>query len=491
MSEKDEKRNFGGAWVLSAAALASKGIGALYRIPLTRILGARGMGLYQSVYPLYALLVTFATGGLGAAAAVITAKEEHFPAFRAVLCSLAVTLPLAVLGAALSRVVSAGAGAREAWFSLFLLCAFVPLSGVTALFRGYFQGRGVATHAAAAQLIEQVVKLLCGLLLSAFFGRFSPALAVAGAALGVGLSEGASVLFSVLCYVGRKKPVRHRRKERVAFSVAAKADALASEASAELFPSVLSGVQDEPSQEKRIPQYKSLFKKLYAVAVPVAAGLAVLPLCGALDSFTVVNLLVRGGGDRASATALYGLVSGPVSALIALPAVFTLGLSSMLLPRVSMLKKNDQPILPHVKRAFAFALFIGIVTGGGLFAFSPLVLRLLYGADVPAGGTLILRVCALSVPFVSVLQIATAVLQGVGKASAPFFALLFAAAVKELLNLLLLPHVGAVGFALSTVSFYLLACGIDLLVLSFLLRPRKETRADFSPKTGESTKDMP
>ena len=44
--------------LLMVFMLTAKGIGALFRIPLTNIVGAEGMGLYQMVYPFYALLLT-------------------------------------------------------------------------------------------------------------------------------------------------------------------------------------------------------------------------------------------------------------------------------------------------------------------------------------------------------------------------------------------------------------------------------------------------
>ena len=50
----------GRSFVLSAIILAlggffAKAIGALYKIPLTNILGSSGMGLYYLVFPIYSL----------------------------------------------------------------------------------------------------------------------------------------------------------------------------------------------------------------------------------------------------------------------------------------------------------------------------------------------------------------------------------------------------------------------------------------------------
>ena len=66
---KAEKR-FGaaqGTIVAMFAALAVKGIGALYKIPLYNILGDYATGVYGMVFPLFAFLLCLSGGGLPAA----------------------------------------------------------------------------------------------------------------------------------------------------------------------------------------------------------------------------------------------------------------------------------------------------------------------------------------------------------------------------------------------------------------------------------------
>ena len=59
------------AW-LAFAGIAAKVIGAFYRVPLTNVLGAEGIGLYQTFFPVYALFLTLtgAAGPTGGARAV-------------------------------------------------------------------------------------------------------------------------------------------------------------------------------------------------------------------------------------------------------------------------------------------------------------------------------------------------------------------------------------------------------------------------------------
>ena len=40
-----------GAIIISVGGFIAKLLGAIYRIPLTNVLGGEGMGIYQMVYP--------------------------------------------------------------------------------------------------------------------------------------------------------------------------------------------------------------------------------------------------------------------------------------------------------------------------------------------------------------------------------------------------------------------------------------------------------
>ena len=53
-----------GVSILSLAGILCKLIGLLFTVPLTRIIGSEGLGIYQSVYPTYNLLLTLSSAGL-------------------------------------------------------------------------------------------------------------------------------------------------------------------------------------------------------------------------------------------------------------------------------------------------------------------------------------------------------------------------------------------------------------------------------------------
>lgn len=70
------KRITSGAAVLAIGSVVAKMLGALYRVPLTNILGAEGMGMYQLIFPVYALFMVLATAGIPTALSRIVAEKR-------------------------------------------------------------------------------------------------------------------------------------------------------------------------------------------------------------------------------------------------------------------------------------------------------------------------------------------------------------------------------------------------------------------------------
>ena len=66
MSEdnKAKKTFVAGAALLGVAGVLVKVLGVFFRIPLTNIISANGMGYYQTAYPMYILMLTISSSGL-------------------------------------------------------------------------------------------------------------------------------------------------------------------------------------------------------------------------------------------------------------------------------------------------------------------------------------------------------------------------------------------------------------------------------------------
>ena len=63
-----------GALILLLSGLICKFMGAFYRIPLSNILGAEGIGIYQLIFPVYSLFLIVVSGGIPISLSKIVAE---------------------------------------------------------------------------------------------------------------------------------------------------------------------------------------------------------------------------------------------------------------------------------------------------------------------------------------------------------------------------------------------------------------------------------
>ena len=81
------------AAVISAGGFVAKAMGAAYRIPLMALIGSIGLGVYQMVYPLYAIMLTLTSSALPSALSRLISSGRH-P--RAHIVALRLYVPLSV-----------------------------------------------------------------------------------------------------------------------------------------------------------------------------------------------------------------------------------------------------------------------------------------------------------------------------------------------------------------------------------------------------------
>lgn len=149
--EKTEPRSsklLRGAAVLALAAILTKLLGTLQKIPLQNIGGDGVFGIYNTVYPFYMIIITLATAGFPTAVSKFIAERQVLgteASKRAVLRMA--SLIMGLLGAAGFALMYFGAPLLSRTIGSSQLIPalqnaapallFIPLS---AAFRGYFQG---------------------------------------------------------------------------------------------------------------------------------------------------------------------------------------------------------------------------------------------------------------------------------------------------------------------------------------------------------------
>jgi len=298
-------KGFGrGAIALIISGFVCKFFGALFRLPLTSILGIQGIGVFQMVMSLYSLALVFVTGGvtnsLSQLVSSARARGEGNKIGDYFRLSIILTTSIALL-IGLSFFVFAGniahvQGVSEGALSYKLFLVLIPIGAFIGVLRGIIQGYENMVPTAVSQIIEQVFKLVLGLGLAYMFAKRSVASGVFGGFLGITLSE--LLAFIYLGIVTLK---------RIKF--------------------------DTPVQ-------KGNFPVLIGAIVPLSLSGAVIPFTHAFDSLVIVSRLMKAGFSKELSTSLFGLQTGVVGAILNFPLIISLALAMTLLPKISYLSSK-------------------------------------------------------------------------------------------------------------------------------------------------------
>ncbi|MGE6578236.1 putative polysaccharide biosynthesis protein [Paenibacillus xylanexedens] len=472
-----------GAFILGLAAIISKIIGAFQKIPLQNLGGDGVFGIYNTVYPLYMLIITLAAAGLPLAVSKFVAEQNALgrPDESRRIIRLS-SLLLGGIGIIMALLMYAGApliadmignrhvvpSIRAASWALL----FVPV--MTGL-RGYFQGLQQMVPTAVSQVVEQTIRVTVMIVLLLWLMRRDASLETIAAGAMMGSVAGGMVgLLTMLGYM-----VRHRQKGKEE-----RTGQLDSEWSSRVEEAGADRHEHSPvtSHQKTVSAINSALgersqsngewiRTLLMYAIPVCLGSLAVPLMNLVDTFTVPRLLRREGLDELQSMVSFGIYNRGLP-LVQLVTMLATSLSVLFIPAMAeaRLKGGQEAVREQAGLALRWFWLIGLAASAGLAVLAEPINRMLYG---DAAGTEALRYMALTAAGSTVSIIAAALLQGLGAVRAPAFSMLAAAGVKALLNVMLVPALGISGAALAGAVAYMLAAGLNVALLARLvaLRP--------------------
>ena len=157
----------GSTALLTAVSLFSQVVGFLYRVALSRMVGAEIMGLYQLVMPVSSVLLSLTAVGFTVACSHLSARDQavgnKFTAARTVHACVAGFLTaftaVALVVAPLSDAISVHfLGDARARLGILLLLPWVLLTGLENIHKHFFYGSGNVRPPAFTEICEQVIR---------------------------------------------------------------------------------------------------------------------------------------------------------------------------------------------------------------------------------------------------------------------------------------------------------------------------------------------
>ena len=459
MQGKKNKKHGKAAFLKGAAFIAAGGfiakiIGALYRIPLTNLIGGYGLGLYQMVYPVYCLLLTVSATGIPSSIAKLTAErigagKSDKPVFKtAMKLFIIVGLVGTVLMAVFAPLLASAQDSKQVIGGYYALAPSVLLVSAISVFRGWFQGRNNMLPTALSEITEQVVKVGVGLLF-AYAYRANVERAVVALLLAVSVSELVTLLLMIFLY---KRVPAHGQTQ---------------------------------NEGERVP-VKSVLK----MSVPVTLSSMLLPLSGLIDSVLVVRLLSKHVSD---AVTLYGLFSGGAVTVINLPVSVCYGIAAASIPSVAAAQAKRQngktdkaDKTASVRKKIFFSLLITALVATpcaiGLYIFAEpaakIIFRSLKGEELQTLIRLV-KVFSVSAFTLSCTQTLSACLTAQGKPQYAAISMLVAIAVKTALHFVWVanPKISVFGAAYATNVCYSVAFFLDLMYNLYVSKKRKKRKS--------------
>ena len=421
-----------GATVLAVGSVLAKLLGALYRIPLTNILGASGMGLYQLVFPVYALFMILSTIGIPTALSRIVAEQRAMGngakkyLFACMLTLVTLSTVSAILVFSLAKYIALWQGNETAYKGFWIIAPSLVFVGAIAGFRGWFQGEMYMLPTAVSNILEQAFKLAVGLTLSVIFSKRGVVYAVYGALAGVTVSEFVALAYMFVTYL-----VKSRRDEKETLKI---------------------------SRVQAIGVFRTAF--------PIAIVSTLIPLSNFFDSLVIVNMLRLFGLTRDVATAQYGLLSGPVNSLVNMPVVLSLSLAIAVVPSVavSRVERDIDAIMLKSRIGVKLTYLICIPFAIFFAVFARSIVATIYprlDAEQLMLASNMLRIVAMNVVTLSSMQIYISLIQAVDKTKMAVLSLVLGVLLKTLLQIVLTRYMGILGAAIASVTM-----GVVVLVMT-------------------------
>ncbi|MBE6549352.1 MAG: polysaccharide biosynthesis protein [Ruminococcaceae bacterium] len=420
-----------GVFILSVSTVIVKVIGLACKIPLISLLGAEGMGYFNSALEIHALLCVISTAGLPVALSMLVSacreRNDGVGIRKIWRTAFALFLLLGGVGALIlscfAPAISKGVGNPDAAASVAAIAPSLLFVCFASAVRGYFQGFGHMTPTAISQLIEALGKLIFGVLFAYFAldsGTSLP-LAAAYSVFGITLGTALSALYLLI------SKARNRR-----------------------YNIEVSKPQILPRKEQKT------VSTLLKIAFPITVSSAVLSVTRMIDMSLILRRLSDIGVSSSRANEIFGsytTLALPVFSLV--PSLIT-PIALSLVPQLSAAieKRSSDGQGRVLSDSMRLTVLFAIPSSMGIALYARPILSILFSGQYEAIDIAapLLSILGGSVLFSCVITTTNAILQSYRKTVLPIISMAVGSAVKIVSAYILIgiEDIGVYGAPIST-----------------------------------------
>lgn len=405
-----------GTFILTLTGFLTRILGFFYRIFMSRSFGEEAVGLYQLIFPIYALVISLSSAGMQTALSRITArkialKEKEdaavtlyislfFAAFTTIACLLFLQNNTALIANDFLN------EPRCSQLLIILSYAF-PFGAIHGCICGYYLGMKQTMIPSLSTLIEQIIRIGCVFLLYLYFSSHEQYPGIALAVIGLAAGE---ISATVFCLFYLHRNTRQNRALNCSFR-----------------------------------KIRSLSRELLGLSIPLTANRVLLNILQSIEAVSIPLKLRTFGYDTSSALSLYGVFTGMALPCILFPSAITNAVSSMMLPMIAEMQASEDQnqMRSLIKRVCVSCSLLGVCCCIFLLLFGNFIGTYIFHSVLAAKFiTTLAWIC----PFLYTNSNLISILNGLGKANQSLFLNCINLLIRISSTFLLIPKYGMVGY---------------------------------------------
>lgn len=417
-----------GTLILTIAGILTKLLGFYNRIFLTRIIGVKELGIYQLIFPIYILSISFCCQGISTAITKHVSyhlgkgnKGNSLYIFKYGLCiSLSLSIIAMLLIYSLSTPISIHILKNSDCGRLLrIICVALPFVAIKSCINSYFIGSDRPDILGISHFMEQLIRIVTAYILA--YAVSNPTFDSRLATLSVVSGEIFSSILAVILIWKSGKGIQSSSKLNKV--------------------NIISFVQD---------------------VIPITTNNLIFTLFASFEAIILPAMLYKFYADSNTSMELYGMVTGIVIPFLLFPATITTSLSTMLLPAISNAKahNNKKKIKKAIISCCSFSIFLGLIAFAGYSILGEWACEFAFKSK--NAGVLLNRMSFLC-PFIYVNGILSTILNGLDKAFNNLFINILGLIIRILFTYILVPVYGINAYVLGMFLSYLLMICLMLM----------------------------
>ena len=488
-----KKMIFTGTLILTLSGFLARILGFYNRIFLSNLIGAKELGIYQLIFPIYMLCFSLCCHGFETGISNLTsrffAKGQKKNAHRLVRLGCLLSFCLSILlmfflfeGADyLSTFILKEASAAP---SLKIAALSLPFVSIKACLHGYYIGLNRSSVPAVSQIVEQITRVGGIYLLS--ISVFIMGADARIAAWGMVLGEAVSTIYTIFAYLhtlffenktffqknfqknNSNTMNQNKNKQNKKISNTKNQNKMSPNKSRQsrIKKNYNKKYDDKRTFSRQTDSFtlstRALLQHFFSFSIPISVNHFCLTIISSLETMLIPFMLEIFFHSHTQALETYGTLTGMALPFLFFPATIVNSLSVMLMPAISSAydQKQHRQMENTISVSLHFCLIIGIFS---TFAF------LIYGTVL--GETIFhskeagqyVYLFSILCPFMYAAQTTSSILNGFGKTKQTLYHNLLGVGVRIFFILLLIPSKGIPGYLVGLLAGY----GLQLLLNLF------------------------